>query len=73
MRLYGTRYCIVCGKPTEMWTGHVKAVQYKEEKQETIIIATGFCSDECFRLVENKSVEGCFGDYNFDMGLMIIN
>jgi hypothetical protein len=72
MKLLGTERCIVCGAPTKFWTGHVKAVQKIDGKREKVKITAGFCNNICYYTVIGKSNKGCFGDYNFDMGLMKI-
>ena len=72
------KYCIVCGKPAKIFSGHLLITKTKP-------IGAGFCSDEC-HLKANKEVSkdcnhyirdmGCYGKYKkkygkFDLSTLI--
>lgn len=66
----GTANCIVCGKPSVMFSGHVKGrMRMALGNLVEVKVLAGFCNEDCKNKVESDET-GCFGTYNQDMGLV---
>jgi hypothetical protein len=64
MKNIGTKYCFKCGKPSVMFSGHLKAKQKMALGNliETKI-TVGWCSEECHDSM-SSDINGCYGTYD---------
>jgi len=56
-----TTKCVLCGKEAKCWTGFL--IRRKDW------ISAGFCSEAHIKKMEKKLEEGCFGVWNYKMGI----
>jgi hypothetical protein len=64
MKNIGTKYCVKCGKPSIMFTGHLKTKQKMAlGNLIDVKITCGWCSEECHVSMKSES-DGCFGIYD---------
>jgi len=62
-----TKNCIVCGKPANIFTGHVLMNDCINKDKNYHVIA-GFCSDEHINQAISDNY-GCFGKFNYLNGI----